>query len=86
MSQYLIETHHTKEECLRELDALATKPEVLEKFAWGCGSGDHTGYGVIEAKSEQEAKSVVPEFLRSKAEVRQVTRMTPDAIRSLHMK
>jgi hypothetical protein len=84
MSQYLVESHHTKEECLRELDAFSTKPELLEKFSWACGSGDHTGYGVIEAKSEQDARSVVPEFVRSKAEVKPVARMTPETIRSLH--
>ncbi len=86
MSQFLVESHHTKEECLRELDALSTKPEVLEKFSWACGSGDHTGYGVIEARSEKEARDVVPEFVRGKAEVKPVSRMTPETIRSLHMK
>ena len=84
MSQFLVESHHTKEECLRELDALSTKPEILERFSWACGSGDHTGYGLIEARSEKEARDVVPEFVRSKAEVKPVSRMTPDAIRSLH--
>ena len=86
MSKYLVETHHTKEECLRELDAFSKKPEVLEKFSWACGAGDHTGYGIVEATSEKEARDVVPEFVRSKAEVIQVAKMTPDAIRSLHMK
>ena len=86
MSTYLVESHHTKEECLRELDALSTKPEVLSQFSWACASGDHTGYGVIEARSEKEAREVVPEFVRSKAEVIPVAKMTPDGIRSLHMK
>ena len=27
MSRYLVESHHTKEECLRELDAFATSLE-----------------------------------------------------------
>lgn len=84
MSKYLVETHHTKEECLRELDAFSGKPEVLEKFNWACASGDHTGYGVIEASSEKEARDVVPEFVRAKAEVIPVAKMTPDTIRSLH--
>jgi hypothetical protein len=86
MTKYLVETHHTKEECLRELDALSGKPEVLEKFSWACGSGDHTGYGFIEAGSEKEARDVVPEFVRAKADVIPVARQTPDTIRSLHMK
>lgn len=86
MSKYLIESHHTKEECLRELDALATTPEVLERFSWACASGDHTGYGLVEARSEDEARGLVPDFVRSKAEVIPVAKMTPDNIRSLHMK
>ena len=86
MSKYLVESHHTKEECLRELDEFATKPEILSQFSWACGSGDHTGYGVIEAKSASEARDVVPDFVRSKAEVKEVANMTPETIRSLHMK
>jgi hypothetical protein len=86
MSQYLVESHHTKEECLRELDALSTKPELLARFSWACASGDHTGYGLIEASSEKDAREVVPDFVRSKAEVIPVTRMSPEQIRSLHAK
>ena len=86
MSRYLIESHHTKEECLRELDALASTPDVLKEFNWACGSGDHTGYGIVEARSESEARQVVPEFVRSKAEVIPVSKMTPETIRSLHLK
>jgi hypothetical protein len=86
MSTYLIESHHTKEECLRELDALATKPDVLKQFSWACASGDHTGYGIVEARTEEEARTVIPEFVRSKAEVIAVAKMTPENIRSLHVK
>ena len=86
MAKYLVEAHHTKEECLKQLDALAEKPDVLERFSFACASGDHTGYGIFEAKSEREARDVVPEFVRGKAEVIPVAKMTPDTIRSLHMK
>jgi hypothetical protein len=86
MAQYLVESHHTKEECLRELDALSTKPDVLKQFSWACGSGDHTGYGIIEASSEKEARDVVPDFVRAKAEIIPVAKMTPETIRAFHMK
>ena len=43
---YLIESPHTKEECLQALDdVLARGPEFLARFEWGCMSGDHTGVG-----------------------------------------
>lgn len=85
MAQYLIETPHTREECLRALDeTLAKGPDVLAKFEYGCMVGDHRGWATVEADSEAQARALVPSFLRPKAHVVQVGRFTPEQIRSYH--
>jgi len=83
--KYLLETPHTKEECLRELDeVLAEGKDVLNKFYWGCGTGDHTGYAIVDAENESEVKRLVPGFLRSKARIVELSKFTPEQIRSFH--
>ena len=83
--RYLLETPHTKEECLRELDeVLAEGKDVLNKFYWGCGTGDHTGYAIVDAENESEVKRLVPGFLRSQARIVELSKFTPEQIRSFH--
>jgi hypothetical protein len=84
---YMIETPHTKEECLRALDEqLAKGPEILNKFYYGCKAGDHTGYAIVESKSDIDARKLVPGFLVSKARIVEVGLFTPEVIKSLHAK
>ncbi|MGE5172288.1 MAG: hypothetical protein ACM3MD_00510 [Betaproteobacteria bacterium] len=85
--KYMIETPHTKEECLRALDEqLAKGPDILKKFNYGCKAGDHTGYAIVDVKNDMEARSLVPGFLLNKARIVEVDIFTPEVIRSLHTK
>ncbi len=85
MTRYIIESPHTKDECLKALDeTLAEGPAILNKFDWGCGSGDHTGYAIVDAENESTVKNMVPGFLRYKARIVQVGKFTPDQIKSFH--
>lgn len=85
--RYLIATPHTKEECLRALDEqLAKGPDILKQFSYGCKSGDHTGYAIVDVKNEMEARNLVPGFLINKARITEVDVFTPDVIKSLHAK
>jgi hypothetical protein len=82
---YLIESPHTKEECLQALDdVLARGPEFLARFDWGCMSGDHTGWAVVEAGSETAARTMVPALVRGKARIVEVGKFTPEQIKSFH--
>ena len=86
MAQYLIESPHTKEDCLRALDELVDKePRLLSESWFGCKAGDHTEYATVSADNEMEAREMLPEFLRDKARVVEVTKITPEQIRSFHM-
>ncbi len=83
--KYMIETPHTKEECLRALDEqLAKGPDILKRFNYGCKAGDHTGYAIVDVKSEMEARNLVPGFLLNKARIVEVDIFTPEVIKSLH--
>ena len=82
--QYLIESPHTKEECLAELDALATKGRELERWTWGCMAGEHTGYAIVEADSETAARNLIPNMVRGKARVHPVTRFSTRDIEKFH--
>lgn len=85
MARYLIESPHTKEECLRALDEILVRgPGALAKYDFGCMSGDHTGYVIVEAGSESEAKESVPTFLRGKARCVKLDKFTPEQIKSFH--
>jgi hypothetical protein len=87
MEKYFVQSPHTPKECLRALDEiLANGPGNLAKYEWGCMAGDHTGYAIVEARSESEAKETIPAFLRGKARVVKVDKFTPDQIREFHKK
>lgn len=85
--RYMIQSAHTTEECVRALDEqLGKGADVLSKFNYGCKAGDHTGYAIVDAKNETEARNLVPNFLINKARIIPVDVFTPDVIRSLHSK
>lgn len=85
MRRYLLESPHTKEECLRELDeVMGEGRNVLNKFYWGCSKGDHTGYAIVDADSESNALNLVPGFIRNKAKAIEIEQFTPEQIKSFH--
>jgi hypothetical protein len=85
--KFLVETPHTKEECLRALDEQLTKgPDVLKQVFYGCGAGDHTGYAIVDAKDKDDAKKIVPAFLLEKARIKEVGIFTPEMIKTFHSK
>ncbi len=84
---YMIESRHTPDECLRALDEqLAKGPDILKKFYYGCKTGDHTGYAIVESKSDVEVRKLVPSFLLSKTRIVEVDVFTPEMIKSFHTK
>jgi hypothetical protein len=85
MTRYIIESPHTKEECLRALDEELEKgKDILGKFDYGCRAGDHTAYAIVDANSKNDALKLVPTFLQNKARVVEVDKITPEMIRSFH--
>ena len=87
MARYIIESPHTREECLRALDEELEKgKDILGKFDFGCKAGDHTAYAIVDANSKNDALKLVPTFLQNKARIVEVDKITPEMIRSFHTK
>lgn len=86
MAHFFIQSPHTPAECMRALDEVATDPNLLKNYEWGCMAGHHTGYANVEASSETDAQKFVPNFLRGKAQIIKVDRFNTDQIREMHKK
>jgi hypothetical protein len=83
--RYMILTPHTKEQCLKSLDAMvASSSDLLAKTEWGCMVGDHTGYVIVNAASEEAARNMLPPSERPSARVIKLNKFTPEQIKSFH--
>lgn len=83
MDRFLIESPHKKEDCssvLKQVEALG----YLTHFEWGCASGNHTGFVIIEAESEAQARMVVPSMGRKEARVVKLNKYTPEMLKATH--
>ena len=68
MDRYLIESPHTVEDCdkaVKEIHAAG----YLHSFEWGCDSGVHSAWAIVEAESLEHARQIVPWMFRDKARV-----------------
>ncbi len=84
MERYLIETPHSARDChvlVSQIEAMG----YLYHFDWGCPDGVHSGWAIIEAEDEAQARLAVPPFLRSKARVVKLTKFTGDPSTAVQM-
>ena len=87
MPLFLIESRHTRSECLRAMhELLAQGCDGLERFYWGCFSGEHTAWATVDAENEPAARGYVPRFLRNRARVIRVGSVTPEQVLALQHK
>ena len=85
--RYLLVMPHTPQQCLAALDDMeAASPQLLAKTDWGCMAGDHTGYLIVHAASEQAAMNMVPAKERAGAKAIKLNKFTPEQIKSFHQK
>ena len=85
MSEYLIEWSHTPQECLTGLDRFVEQsPKTLDTFAFGCLSGEHKGWAIVQGESESSVRELVPAEIRNEARVVKVSKFTPEQIRMFH--
>lgn len=83
MDRYLIETPHSAQDCLSLVEQVRAMG-YLTHFEWGCKSGVHCGWAILEAESEDEARLAVPPLVRGKARVIKLTRFEADEAQPLH--
>ncbi len=68
MEKYLIETPHSAQDCKLLVDQIYAMG-YLYHFDWGCKAGVHSGWAIIEAEDEAQARLVVPSIVRRHARV-----------------
>jgi hypothetical protein len=68
VDRYLIETPHTASECLI-LIKLINVQGYLWNFDWGCEAGMHSGWAIIAAETEVQARLAVPPLVRRRARI-----------------
>jgi len=61
-------------------------PALLDKMEWGYMAGDHTGYAVADAVSEEAARNLLPASERAQAKVIKLNKFTAEQIKSFHNK
>ena len=84
MPRYLIEATHdaSMSECLRILDAfVAAGSHYLPRAEWGCPSGDHRAWVIVEADSDDAARLMVPPVIRPTSKVVRLHQFTPEEIK-----
>jgi hypothetical protein len=85
MKHFLVASHHTAEDCIMALkEVLAIG--YLTHFDWGCKDGVHTGWAIIEAETREQAMLSVPVFLRTQAQVVQLTKFRAEQVEKMHAK
>lgn len=80
MTTYLIELPHTKTECMKAVNEISEKgSEFLCKVYWGCMSGIHNGWVIVEAENELAARTLIGSpFMRNNAQIVKVARFTEE--------
>lgn len=73
MPQFMIELAHEPDECIKSLKEIEPEaPDLLDGTFWGCVSGRHAGWVVVNAENQEEALGMIPENLRGKATATEV--------------
>ena len=83
MDRYLVESPHTAQDCEQTIKQVAAMGYILH-YDWGCKSGVHKGWAVIESDSDTEALMTVPPFVRHNAKATKIDRYSLDDFRDLH--
>ena len=79
MTQYLVVSPHTAEDCAKVVkQSLAIG--YLTHFHWGCKVGEHCAWAFIEAENEQEALLSVPTLVRNKSKAVKVIQYDPNDV------
>ena len=88
MTRYLVQSPHTPEECLKAMDEFAAQgADALARYDFACVVGDnsnHVAYATIEAVNEPAARNTMPMLLRSRAQLVEVGKVTPEQVKSFH--
>jgi len=82
---YLVQAPHTKEQCMNVMEEMKGKGDrYLSNFYFGCESGDHTAYAILEAPSEDAARKMLPKDVQQNARITKVDKFNSAQIEKMH--
>jgi hypothetical protein len=84
MDRYLIETPHREQDCVNLIQQV-NAAGYLVHFDWGCMAGVHSGWAIIEAENEAQARLAVPPLVRGQARVTKLNKFD-ESMPFLHQK
>jgi hypothetical protein len=73
MDRFVIESSHTAEDCKKAVKEIHAAG-YLHHFEWGCDTGVHTAWAIVEAVDLEHAKQIVPWMFRDKSRVVKVVK------------
>ena len=88
MAQYMIEVSHDPmpASCERSRDALLLAgAHYLTNAYWGCSSGHHISWLIVDAEDDNEARLLTPPLMRQSAIVCRLEKFTPEEIKAKHL-
>ncbi len=83
MNRYIIESPHSAVDCQHVLEEVTTLGYITH-YDWGCESGVHKGWVIIEAENEEEALMSVPSMVRHEARATKLNKFSPDMFEKVH--
>ncbi len=84
MAHFLIEFPHTKDECMGAKDQVnELAPDLMPMMDWGCLEDQHSGWGIVEADSMTEVRSMLPPDLHERASITLINEADVGRIREL---
>ena len=83
MPRYLIEVEHEDDgtHCKNVVRTfLDTGSHYLAQAEWGCQDGVHKAWLIVETDTREQARAIVPQFLRPQATIIRLSRFFSDEI------
>ncbi|HJZ40672.1 MAG TPA: hypothetical protein VJ203_09930 [Bacteroidales bacterium] len=79
MAKFLIEVPHSndKKACNQAIQIfLQTGSHFLTHADWGCMDGEHKAWIIVDVKSKDDARFIIPPVFRSTAKITELTTFT----------
>ena len=83
MDRYIIESPHSAHDCRHVMEQVLNMGYITH-YDWGCESGVHKGWVIIEAENEEEALLSVPSFVRHEAKAIRLNKFSVEKFENMH--
>jgi hypothetical protein len=68
MERFIIESPHPARICEQAIKDIYAAG-YLHHFEWGCKDDDHTAWAIVEAENIEDARQIIPWYLRETARI-----------------